>query len=311
MALAAPLEVIASEAIEGSARKRLAGDPADLVILYAGEQDGSQDPCGCPENPRGSLGRLEAYASAVREQGAPVVVVNAGNWLKDALGDDNRLRGDARIADAHMLAAVEAGSWTALNVSFRDLPYLAEVDRYPSGAVLANASGDKGPAPFVLVPAGERTVAITGVTAWSKRYLQPDGLELQDPVEALTALIPELRQQADVVVVLAYGLGRRAKEVAALDLDVLVEADTFRSTFEPIVEGDRIWVRSNFGTQRLGELRLRLEDGPDGTSIAGAHVRAVDLDDGIRMAREWKRRAREARDAVEAHRMGLAGPSGR
>jgi 2',3'-cyclic-nucleotide 2'-phosphodiesterase (5'-nucleotidase family) len=306
LAFAEP-SLVVSEAIEGPARKRLAEDPADLVILYAGEQDGSQDPCGCPVRPRGSLGRLEAYASAVRDAGAPVLLVNAGNWLKDAIGPDDRLRADTRVADEHMLSAVEAGSWTALNVTFRDLPYLAEAGRFPDGAVLANARGPNGPAEYVLVRAGERTVAITGVTSWSKEYLQPTEFHRTDPVDALAALLPTLREQADLVVVLGYGLGKRAKEIAALGVDVLVEADTYRTRSEPILLGDTLWVRSNYGTQRLGELRLRLADQDGRTRVSSAHDRAIDLDADIKMDRSWKQRSRKAREAIEATQDGLYG----
>lgn len=306
-ALAAPA-VLTSEAIDGPAHKRVAVDQADLVVLYGGEQDGSQDPCGCPSRPRGSLGRVEAYAAVVREQGVPTLLVNPGNWLRDTIGDDDRLSDDARAANAQMLEAIEAGTWDALNVSFRDLPYLGEIASFPPDAVLSNARGPGGPPDHRLLPVGDRTVAIVGVTGWSKEYLQPPAFERADPVDALAALLPSLREQADLVIVLGYALGARAKAIAELDIDVLIDADTHRGRFEPIVVDDAVWVRSNFGTQRLGELRLRLGD--DGR-IASAHDRMIDLDASIKMDRAWKKRADRARREIESAREAAWGAAGR
>lgn len=294
IALAAP-DVLGTRVTEGSLQERLAAEPVDLVLLYGGEQRGSMDTCGCPNDPRGSLGRLEAYAGAVREQGSPVVLLNPGNWLDDPVGSDNRLRADARIANAHMVDAVEAGRWDALNVGFRDLPYLGETGTFPRGSVSANARGE-GLVDHVLVEAGPHTVAITGVSRWAKLYLQPDDVELLDPIDALAALVPKLRQQADVVVVLTYALGPRVKEVAAMDVDVVVEADGLRTWNKPVVVGETVWVRNREQTQTLGELRLTLEEG----EVVRAWERVVDLDADLPWPGPWKRRHRKAHKAVRA-----------
>lgn len=291
-----------SSAANTTLRKRFVDEPADVVLLYAGEQQGSQDTCGCPVNPRGSLGRLHTYADALRDRGEPVVLVNAGNWLGDTIGDDHTLREDVRVGNAHMVQAMEAGEWSALNVGYRDLPYLGEQDAYPVGAVSGNTA--KGPPGFVVVDAGELKVAITGLSSWRRPYLQPEGVDRLEPVKALEALLPEMEAAADVVVVLAYALESDAKAVADLDIDVLVEADTFRTRFDPILRGDTVWVRSNFETQRLGELRLTIEDGV----VTGVHDRFIDLDAQIGSAGSWRRRLRKSEAAVKQSREALFGP---
>jgi len=302
VALSAP-SVVATVADTGPLKNRVTDEPADVVLLYGGEQDGSMDTCGCPNNPRGSLPRLMAYQYAVESGDAPVLTVNAGNWLRDSVGEDNKLRADAKVANSHMLDAVQQAGWSALNISFRDLPYLAEVGSFPEGAVLANASGPGAPPPYVLVKAGDLDVAITGLTHWSKSYLQPDDFEFENPVEALTALLPELNERADLVVVLGYALGKEAKAVAELDIDVLIDADNYRGRFDPIVMGDTIWVRSNYETQRVGELRLRVEQG----HITMAHDRMIDLDKKIPSPGPWRSRAKRARAEVAEVQLELFG----
>lgn len=293
-ALAAP-EVTSSVVDEGGLARRLDSVPADLVILYGGEQDGAIGTCGCPGDPKGSLGRLHGYAAAVREQGVPMLLVNAGNWLTDPAGPDAGLLPIAHVRNAVMLDAVsdDSADWDALNISFRDLPGLGSAGRFPANAVSANLDG--GGARYRIVERGGVRVALTGVTAWKKDYLQPEGFERTDPIEALVALLPTLREQADLIVVSSYGLGRRNRELAALDIDVLIDADTHRTRDNAVVMHDTIWVRSRFETQFLGELRLQLGD--DG--VVRAHDRAVALDSRIPTPRDWKKRERAARKALE------------
>jgi 2',3'-cyclic-nucleotide 2'-phosphodiesterase (5'-nucleotidase family) len=300
--LAAPT-VRGTRVTEGRLDDRLATGPADLVLLYGGEQRGSQADCGCPHDPRGSLGRVEAYASAVEASGVPTLLLNPGNWLNDPTGQGNRLRDDAMVQNAHMVDAVRAGSWDALNVTFRDLPYLARADVWPTGIVSASARGAPALPPYVLLEAGARTVAVTGVTPWSKTYLQPADVERLPPVEALEAILPRMHAEADLVVVMTYGLGRDVRAVAQLDIDVLIEADHLRNRFEPVLFGNTVWVRSFDQTQVLGELRL--EWGDEGLDRVVA--RTIDLDGDIPRRGPWRRREKRAHKAVRSAQERLFG----
>ncbi|MCB9668734.1 MAG: hypothetical protein H6734_04580 [Alphaproteobacteria bacterium] len=306
LALADP-SVVGTHVTEGRLADRIVNAPADVVLLYGGEQRGSQGDCGCPHDPRGSLGRTEAYAEAVRATGVPVLLLNPGNWLNDPVGEGNTLRPDAWVQDDLMVRAIEAGSWDALNVSFRDLPFLGDPEhgprQLPDGVVSANARGLEGLPDHVVLPAGDLKVAVTGVTLWSKPYLQPAGVEQLDPVDALSALLPSLNAEADVVVVLAYGLGKRAKELASLDIDVLIEADGLRTRYDPVVWEGTVWVRGYEQTQVLGELRLTVSEG----EVVRAFDRGVDLDGDIPWPRAWRKRYKRDLAAVrEAQERTLA-----
>lgn len=303
LALAEPT-VRGTHVSAGGLASRLAADDADLVLLYGGEQRGDQGDCGCPGDPRGSLGRLETYAGAVQARQAPVLLLNPGNWLDDPVGVDDHLRADALVRNEHMVQAMEAGSWSALNVTFRDLPYLGQVDRWPDGVVSANARGFTSLPTHRLYELDGRTVAVTGVTHWAKAYLQPEELEPLDPVASLVALLPELREKADVVVVMTYGLGRRVKEVVELDVDVVVEADGLGTLYDPVFQDGTVLVRSHDQTQILGELRLTFDDG----TLVRAWDRRIDLDGDLRWPRRWRRRYRRAHADVRAVQEGLFGP---
>ena len=126
--------------------------------------------------------------------------------------------------------------------------------------------------------------------------MQPEGFEQQDPIEALQELLPTLREQADLIVVSSYGLGRDTRALTRLDIDVLVDADTHRARAPAVVDNGTLWVRSRFETQYLGELRLDLGE----HGIDAAHDRAIALDKKIPTAKGYKKRERAAAKALES-----------
>ena len=292
----------AEVASSGPARDRVAvPDDAQLVLFYGGEQMGSMDTCGCPKRPRGSLARVEGYREASRKvHDAPDLLLNTGNWLDDTIGLDGQLRQDVWVMNDWMVQGLEAGGWDALNVTFRDLPWLEASGRFPPAAVSANirpvADGVEGFATHRLLEAGGQTVAVTGVSREGMSFLQPESYAFADPVAAVEALLPELTASADLVVVLAFDVRERMNELAALDgVDVIIEGGEFHGRWQPHAEGDLVWVRSHYQTQRLGELRLRHAGG----RVLAARDRQIDLDEEIPSDRALARMSRDARADIE------------
>jgi hypothetical protein len=273
-AWAGGMEVLSEPAGSGSVRKQVIRDDASVVLLFGGEQRGSLDTCGCPRWPRGGLPRIEGYrAVAERRSNVPYVLLNTGYWLDDTIGVDGQMRRDVRVLNQWMMRGVAAGGWDALNVSRHDLPFVAE----GVSEAVVSASID-GVSDVQMVRVGDLVIGVTGIAGPSLSALEPEGFDYEPDVHAsLDRVMPKLAA-ADLVVVLAYDIGREARSIAQRsDVDVLLEAGTFESRFEPFVEGDTIWLRSRNQTKRLGELRLWLDD----ERIVRAVDRRIDLDDRI------------------------------
>lgn len=187
----------------------------------------------------GGLGRLAAAASRAAAEGPALLGVARGGTFGSAASD---ARGRA-AADALEKAGLR---WSAVSAS--EIGNWAELQRYraerPDGIryLSANLVYSTEPArtvlpPYAVVEASGTRVALVGLTPdWAGRLLDRAGLgtlAVADPVLAVEALIPRLRAEADVVVVLSpLGPAETARLAgAARGLDLILADDATFLTF--------------------------------------------------------------------------------
>jgi 2',3'-cyclic-nucleotide 2'-phosphodiesterase (5'-nucleotidase family) len=279
-------------AAEGPIDARVVQDDATLVVFYSGELDGSMDDCGCPGNPRGGLPRLKAYIDAERRAnpGTPDLLLGGGYWLNDDVDLSGALRKDARARNVWMTRGLAAAGFTALNTSLFDLAGVAELGRAAadlpmvSANVRLTATGRSrpepvGPRPWIAVNRGGIRVGVTGITQQGDALADTPDLEATDPTSGADAAIGELATRADVIVLLAFHVQDRARDLAERhpEVDVVVDTDQHRETSAPFRVGNAVWVKSAWKGERLGELRLWLQEG----RVISALDRQVDLDPEI------------------------------
>jgi len=104
--------------------------------------------------------------------------------------------------------------------------------------VVETATGKPLVPPYVILSAGGRRIGIFGLTAPRvASYSQAEGLTIRDPVDTAKDIVPQLLQQADVVVALThigYDLDRKlAAKVPGIDL--IVGGDSHTWLFKPVV----------------------------------------------------------------------------
>lgn len=282
-------------------------DTADLAVLYGGEQRGRLGTCGCPKNPRGSLARAEVHAERVRRH-VPTLLVNAGGFLDDTIGVEDRLRGDVLLADRFMVEGLRTGRWSAWNISYHEIPFFEEEGAWPEEAVSANLvplGEGRGPAPYRIVSTGGLQIGVTGVTKPGMSFLVPSTVSIADPVASARDVVAELAPQVDLVVLLAYETGRQTQDLLAIDgVDLLIEADRFQQRWSPEVIDDTVWVRSYDQMMQLGELRIDVDDG----AIRAVRDRKIELDDSFPDAPRLGRLVRESERMLEAARRQVFAP---
>lgn len=251
-----------------------APDDAELVLLFGGETRGDLAPCGCKDRPAGGLARVGAHVAGVRGTGAPTLVLDAGAFLDDTQGFEGGLRPDVAAGNAWVRDGFDQMRVDAVNVTPVDLPGL----RDGSGAALPGVSANlraEGVERAVLREVGGLTVAITGVS--SVPPVLPEGATVLPPARGLLPVLEELQDRADVVVLLAWNAPEAAKLAARKGLvDVVLDAQGHTGRHPPVRVGDAVWVRSPAKTERLGELRLQVEEG----RVVAAVDRRIDLGPG-------------------------------
>ncbi|MBT3220003.1 MAG: hypothetical protein HN348_13015 [Proteobacteria bacterium] len=301
----APLEMTFETATNGPVGRRTVQDDASIVFFYGGEQRGVLGDCGCPSRPRGGLARFDSYVRASRKTNpnTPSLIINSGNWLDDTIGLDNELRRDVVVANNYVMKGLEFGGWDVLNVAYPDVPFLVERG-FPDQAISASIRVDEGPKAYTTVEMGDTTLAITGISHNGLTFIEPEGVQFLEPMAALDEVIPQMRAEADIVVVLAFEPQRQTNSIVGRDdIDVFIEGGQHRNHFEPIVRGRTIWVRSRYQTMRMGELRLWIED----SLITKAIDRKIDLDDQVSSTRALLRLTRAQSKELDSIRQDLFG----
>lgn len=271
---------VTRDRVEGPLSRRFpSADGAALSLLVVGEHDGRVGPCGCSTTPRGGLPRLASAVRARREADpTPDLLLHGGGWLSagSTLAPDGGelLSRDALEADVRMHKALGRLPFDALCASVRDVPAVALGPR--PGMVAANL--EPGGLPIVPSKRFERggvEVLVVGLSGPGLAGVQPPEVGWTDPLAALAAL--PLTDSA-LVVVLAYGLSSRVAELAAVQgVDVVVDTHGWEGSFEPLVLGDAVVVRTPAAGASLLELRLWVDAG----RVTAAHQRTTPLDAAV------------------------------
>jgi hypothetical protein len=217
---------------------------ADLVVWYGAESRGELDGCGCGARPLGELSRLAGYFERTeRLDRVPTLRLDAGHWAAPDAGAD--VSG----------ALVELLGFDALNLTSETLGYVTGA---PSAwerelpTVSANIEG-ADQARWRMIEVGGWLIGVTGVTGESM-----DGeVHTSDPLLALMDVLPEMRLEADFIVVLAADVGALGPQLAALpEVDVLIEAGGYESRLDPVDVDGSVWIRPEAGWRHLGELHV-------------------------------------------------------
>ncbi|MBK6426473.1 MAG: hypothetical protein IPF82_09850 [Blastocatellia bacterium] len=236
-------------------RRTGADDGFGLVITASADGRGSLETCGCGRQPLGGLARRVGYEKAVLELtqgGAGLVRLDAGGAFDDTV-DTGRNEVIPHIRSEWVLRGYIARDVAAINVGITDLRYLSQMnvlqdrdarvvrfpmlDRVISANVLPAGPGIVRFRPYIVrevqaTRLGDKPVrvGIIGVCA-----ARPEtganlyGYRIEDPIAALASVLPDVRKQSDVVVLLAYGPVERARAIAEgiAGFDAVLVANNF------------------------------------------------------------------------------------
>jgi hypothetical protein len=184
----------------------------NLALVITGREEGYLEPCGCAglDRMKGGISRRYTMFQTLRAQGWPVVGLDVGGLAK----------GFGVQAEIKFQMAVEAmrqTGYAAIGLGTADLQLPTEmvltqvgsVNNQPTPFVSANvglfAFDDATLARTKLIVAGGRKIGVTAILGkgYQSRINNPS-LKFIDPEPAITAVLPALKQKADLLVLLAY-----------------------------------------------------------------------------------------------------------
>lgn len=157
----------------------------------------------------------------------------------------------------------------------------ANITRKTDGSLIAK--------PYAIEQVGSAKIAFMGVSFIHVEHPSSRPLKYADPVQTATALLPEVRRQADVVVAITHiGLDKDMKLAAAApDLDIIIGGHThltlpqgFRS---PAANGRSVLIcQAGAFLNYLGRVDLNLKQVNGKWTIAGASEKLIPLDQDIK-----------------------------
>jgi hypothetical protein len=199
-----------------------------LLIVISGDTAGWIVPCGCTSNQSGGLLRRGTHLEQLRER-ASVIVADAGG-APGGMSPYHQVKFEAILKGekemglaAHNLGGPEAafGADTLRRIARElDVPFVS--------ANLRDAAGKPVAEPCRIVEQAGRRIAFVGVLA---RSYARDGLQIDDPREAVLRTLGEMRGKYDSAIVLAYLPEEELQQLAAglPEVDAVVGGPTGQS----------------------------------------------------------------------------------
>jgi hypothetical protein len=258
--------------------------PRSFAVVVSCDTAGWIVPCGCSSKQAGGLLRRATYVQGIRG-GADVLLADAGGAPGGASPYDRAkfaavLRGEVEMQiAAHNIGAAEA----ELGAEF--LRRLEQETNAP--LVSSNVRDEQGQdfaATHRLVTVGARRVAVLGVL--SPKFAR-GGLRVEEPAESVLRLIPSLKGQYDVLLVLAYlpedELERFVARVPEVDL---VVGGPTQQSIAPRHTGPTTWA----ATTNKGKFLVHLEQTARSAAWDGKIIELNDtLADNVQQLANLKR----------------------
>lgn len=179
------------------------------ALVITGMEHGYIEPCGCAglDRMKGGMSRRHTLFKQLRADGWPVVGLDVGG-LASGFGQQAELKFHTMVEGQLKMGydAIAFGT-DDLAMPVGDLISVAvDMDGKPSPFVSANVSFSPDiPATSRVIEAGGVKVGVTSVLG--RKYqaeIHADGVEMTDPEKALAKIVPELKQKAGYLVLLAH-----------------------------------------------------------------------------------------------------------
>jgi len=217
----------------------------------------------------------------------PILQLDAGHFFADAGPEPGKVNPEAIVRNEWVIRGYSSVGHDVCNLSNRDVPfaqglfdsqvYQRKTSEFPliSNFISANLKPARpdviAPRPYVIktisgprLPIREGSgqairVGIIGLT--QRAVIKGSNFVFEDPFVAIKRVLPEVRKQADIVVVLAYLSMPDTYKLAYenREIDVIISNSELQANPQPKVEQNTLVLFSGHQTKWLGELRAYID----------------------------------------------------
>lgn len=263
----------------GTLKDRLENDDGYAAVLFfTADIGGNLEVCGCPIRPLGGIARRLGYINAFRERSPDVATIMAdvGHIFSDEVSPAGELNADAKLMNDWIIRANEQMDLSVVNLSHRDLLYanrLFDKDNplKPEKSALISANIKKANtniAPYVIrTITGKRLkkplrIAFIGISelppAETKDAIAKLGFNFEDPLEAAKKTLAEIKDQADLNIIVGYFRPGTANKLALQnnELDLIISYDDRSIVSDPKQVNNALILYATHQSKYLGELRF-------------------------------------------------------
>ncbi len=159
--------------------------------------------------------------------------------------------------------------------------------------------------PYAIVEKGPLRVGLIGVTARYNDFYELLGWDVTDPIDAVKKLVPLLRAQVDVLIVMSHlGLGKDQQMAQAIDgIDCILGGHTHHLLEQPLVIGKTyICAAGKLGYQ-FGEIEFEFWRDQQGNyilhEISGRTIAISHFSDDEDVLQLWQSNKRKSRQALQ------------
>jgi 2',3'-cyclic-nucleotide 2'-phosphodiesterase (5'-nucleotidase family) len=245
-----------------------------ITILHTNDFHGALAPevvkIGSVSFESGGLANLVGHIDQFRKDaGGKVLLLDAGDIWQGTFAS-NQTKG-ATVIDAYNIAGYDAAALGNHDLDFGQdvLRQRVAQARFPFlAANTVEESSGKIPAylkPYIIKQVGALKVGVIGIanpgTAAIVKAESVKGLKFLDGVETVSALLPDLRPQVDILVVLSHMGFQADQELAARvkGVDVIVGGHTHTEQRYTMRVNDTLVVQAGTGGKVLGRLELTFD----------------------------------------------------
>jgi 2',3'-cyclic-nucleotide 2'-phosphodiesterase (5'-nucleotidase family) len=234
----------------------------ELIIAHESNRRAELEPCGCSVNPFGGIDREANALSELRNQSKNVIYVDAGDMMVSLA---TKTTSKHKLKKAELIVSLmndlKLNAYSPGPVDYllgvSSLKKLQKKALFPFVSTnIVEPSGKTLFEPYtILTVPSHLKVAIVSATPKAT-----EGLNVKDPISSLNELLPKLKSQSDIVVLLSQYSADESKKIseAVPGIQVIVGADEKMNVTEAfwMNQGNTLYVDTTNEGQRLGVLSL-------------------------------------------------------